>query len=203
MRPFVVTGTGRCGTRWISGVLRALGYPCGHERVFTPTSIEDGSWRARLDRWSCDASWLAVAVDLPPDVLVLHQLRDPLDVARSLYGIGLLHPAVRDSNSYARLLVRLTSPPADEAAACLHVWRVLNELIADRKPDLTYRVEALDASLLGAIVDLIDPGHRHTARDLERAIRDAGDRNSRPRAELPPDHITDELRRAAARFGYR
>ncbi len=88
---FVVTGCGRSGTGYIAALLSALGHPCGHERVFTP-------WITRvpaLVSGSGDASWLAAPFvrGLPVGTVVLHQVRDPRAVVRSLLGIGFFDPA--------------------------------------------------------------------------------------------------------------
>lgn len=72
----VATGTGRCGTGYVSRLLNIAGIYCGHESVFTP--------RGRLDRdeFDADASWLAVPYVTPDDHVML-VYRDPSKVIAS------------------------------------------------------------------------------------------------------------------------
>ena len=82
---FVVTGCARSGTGYISQLLTELGARTEHERVFDP-------FTTRFERWGRspgESSWLAVPFldELPDDVVVLHQVRHPADVIRSLLGI--------------------------------------------------------------------------------------------------------------------
>ncbi len=37
---FIVVGTGRCGTGYVSHILRACGLPTGHESVFSAFGIQ-------------------------------------------------------------------------------------------------------------------------------------------------------------------
>lgn len=80
---FVITGSGRCGTTWISRALTRVGVPCGHEEVFQP--FTEPVWP---DDLRADASWVAAckleAVTQPVALLVRH----PLLVVKSLVEIG-------------------------------------------------------------------------------------------------------------------
>lgn len=105
VRPFVVTGCARSGTTYTSLVLPRLGLRVGHEAVFTPRT------RAFVGMGDLDGdcSWLAVPFlnQLGPDSLVIHQVRHPLLVVRSLLGVGFFEqrsPALlRADASYHRL----------------------------------------------------------------------------------------------------
>jgi hypothetical protein len=72
----------------VARVLTNAGARCGHEQVFGPRT------RAvpHLDTWQCDASWLAAPflADLPAGTVVLHQVRNPVDVVSSWYGLRFL-----------------------------------------------------------------------------------------------------------------
>jgi hypothetical protein len=85
LRPFVVTGCARSGTTYASVALTRLGLRCGHEVVFGPDTRAFTGFRGQHG----DASWLAVPFldQLPDDTLVLHRVRHPLRVVRSLLGI--------------------------------------------------------------------------------------------------------------------
>lgn len=82
---FVITGSGRCGTTWISRALTRAGVATGHEAVFNPWSPE---WPDYLQG---DSSWVAAceldrvdALGVPVALLVRH----PLAVVKSLVEIG-------------------------------------------------------------------------------------------------------------------
>lgn len=80
---FVITGSGRCGTLWMSHALTAAGVPCGHERVFNGTGISEWEEGVRAD-----SSWMAATrfdqIDMPVVLLVRH----PLAVVKSWVEIG-------------------------------------------------------------------------------------------------------------------
>lgn len=87
LRPFVVTGTARSGTMFTAAVLAGLGLKVGHEDVFGPRSRSFDGWNGRHG----DVSWLAAPfLDSLGDALVVHQLRHPLSVVRSLVGMRFL-----------------------------------------------------------------------------------------------------------------
>lgn len=121
VRRFIVTGCGRSGTKWAAQALTAAGLPCGHEIVFHP--------RVRRPMWSRwvpgEASWLAVPyLGRLGGVTVVHQVRHPLDVIRSLCDIKLFDPGagrlwyrvpdVRLRRASARLLHRVCQPRSQE-----------------------------------------------------------------------------------------
>lgn len=90
VRNFVVTGCGRSGTTYTARLLASLGYRCGHEELFGPFQRKAPHFRSRHG----DVSWLAVPFldQLPPGTAVVHQVRHPVQVIRSLAGIGLFGP---------------------------------------------------------------------------------------------------------------
>lgn len=87
MSRLVVVGTGRCGTRYASHILRAAGVECGHEQVFTfrvALGIRDVRWEG----FDADASWLAVPrlADLHLNAVMV--VRHPLRVVHSMLELG-------------------------------------------------------------------------------------------------------------------
>lgn len=86
MSRLVVTGTGRCGTRYASNLLAASGVRAGHEQVFTfRTALRD-----RTPNWGgydADVSWLAVP-HLPVNARTILLVRHPLDVVHSMLSLG-------------------------------------------------------------------------------------------------------------------
>ena len=87
-RHFVVTGSGRSGTGFIATVLADAGLRCGHEAVFHPRTTAFTGF-GDVDG---DISWLAAPFvgGLPAGTVVLHQLRDPVEVVSSWIGLRFL-----------------------------------------------------------------------------------------------------------------
>lgn len=77
---FVIVGTGRCGTGYMSKILTKAGLPCGHEDIYTVNGIS--SFIKGLEG---DSSWLAVPhlESIDKDTKVVHIVRNPLKVFRS------------------------------------------------------------------------------------------------------------------------
>ena len=98
---FVVTGTPRSGTSYMSSLLNALGYDCSHERCFDPWHITFAEERPDDRLWG-DSSWLAVPYlgDLPDATKIVHVVRDPVDAINSILGTGQLHWADSDYRRY-------------------------------------------------------------------------------------------------------
>jgi hypothetical protein len=103
-RKFVVTGCARSATTYTAELLSAAGIPCGHEYIFDPWLIatpgEDPFVESPELRG--DAAWEAVGFFgvLPQGTVVLHQVREPVNVVRSLLGVRLFaddyHPTSFD-----------------------------------------------------------------------------------------------------------
>lgn len=89
-RRLLLTGCGRSGTNYTANLLTSLGVLCGHERVFSLRNVLCGEavWPADVP---AESSWLGAPylAHLPAGVVVLHQVRAPLDVLRSLERVGL------------------------------------------------------------------------------------------------------------------
>lgn len=93
----VATGTGRCGTGYLSKVLASVGVKCSHEGMFCPADNKrpsDGEIRARIKvrhdnawwGWEAESSWLAAPYLRWPEMAgkqVVHLVRDPVAVINS------------------------------------------------------------------------------------------------------------------------
>ena len=83
-KKFIITGCGRSGTGFMQSRLNAVGIKCGHESVFTSKGFL--KW-GELDG---DSSWYAAPfLDGFTDTNVIHLVRNPKDVIRSFYRIGV------------------------------------------------------------------------------------------------------------------
>ena len=105
-RNFVITGTGRSGTGYVSKLLGELGVNCGHESVFHPVTKE-----VDFVDYQGDASWLAAPFvrSLANKVMVFHQVRNPIAVAQSFVGIGFFNQnPTPDHTPYLRFIRGIT-----------------------------------------------------------------------------------------------
>jgi hypothetical protein len=206
MSRFVVTGCPRSGTKYTARLFRTLGISCGHEAVF---GTGQGEAREPID-WSGfvgDSSWLAVPC-LPLDgVIVLHQVRDPLEFARSIAGIGFLDDPdpPRLTRKQRVAVVRRYAPevfepetPVERAALFWDAWNRRAETHAA----ITYRLEDLDEELLVRLGRLLElPIHEDAARlalaTVSRRV------NRRPRDEsVSFATIAPTVADLATRYGY-
>ena len=87
MLKYIITGTGRCGTTYISQLVTKYIGKCGHERVFHPLITERSLLTALLcSDYVADSSWLAVPWLYHTKlrkVPVIHIVRNPAAVISS------------------------------------------------------------------------------------------------------------------------
>lgn len=193
-----MVGTGRCGTVYTAALLTACGIPFGHEAVFRPRGIER--------RWGLagDASYLAVPWLPFYSGLVLHQVRHPVAVVRSLVGSGFFGELAPHSK-YRAPVDRLVAPTGDPVRDAVRYTVAWNER-CERHAAIRYRIEDIDA-VLGTLVALIDPSRLEAVPDaLARVPRGM---NTRARAreiagvdDLPAGPDREALARMVTRYGY-
>lgn len=174
----VVTGTGRCGTRWLASVLCAAGVKAGHEAVFTPEKVRH---RHDID---VDVSWLASTLPNPCPTLTV--AREPAGCIASLIDCGLFTDGDRYTRAVGRVIELTGDPFTDACAWWTHVnsragarWRLDQP---DRLPS------ALAAVGIVADVDPEAPADPHPI----------GARTT----ELEWDDLPDEVLSVAATWGW-
>lgn len=136
---FVITGSSRCGTTWMSRALTQAGVPCGHEEVFHPGEVV---WP---DHLQADSSWLAATKLDQVDVPVVLMVRHPLAVVRSLVEIGFFAEWDQDNPGHSPLRTAFPSvydwaTPQDRA---LEMWLALTTAVLGRA-ELVIRLEGMD-----------------------------------------------------------
>jgi hypothetical protein len=152
---FVIVGTGRSGTRYISRLLRAVGIKCGHENWWSlkeePTTRLHG-----------DASWVATFRLTEYSGQIFHQIRDPLLVVNSLVrGRDELAPG-SITHALRSQWVEITGDRVRDALEIVSTW--VSE--AERVAHWSWRLEDVDAKLLVEISNRVGKPVR-----LERAER--------------------------------
>lgn len=161
---YIVTGTGRCGTGYMSKVLTSAGIDCSHEGIFKTDSYDDAVSRIRSSDIRAESSWLAAPFLNSPalnDAFVVNLIRHPRDVIESMVRIGLFDnfsipggkPYRAFINEYFPDLFSNYGSPAERATAFLLSWtNVIDvKLRVHRGESITVRVEDGPDSLLSAL----------------------------------------------------
>jgi hypothetical protein len=225
---FVITGSGRSGTQYISRVLTLMGARVGHETWFGPRpGILDHNWmkrslaheikarlavernrrRARLDG---DVSWLAVPRLHQFRGIVLLQTRDPIRVVSSLVSRREFSRAATMDNPYLRFIRYHFDVTGDDIRDSMR-WYVLWNARAERRADMAYRLEDLDETLLVKIANRVGiparPRHARSALAAVPTTQNQTEDNNYERvtvtwADLPVGPERAALVTAAERYGY-
>lgn len=158
----VITGTGRSGTSYASGLFTGLGIPTTHQRVFHDEyKGEELGWGPLVG----DSSALAAPFVklLPEHVLVIHQVRHPALVVSSLLRNShvpgqkarLRRGEPPGMYYYAHHLPGLQeiSGEAEKACALWVAWNRLAEQIADRPNYILHRVEDYSPEFLKSVLE--------------------------------------------------
>jgi hypothetical protein len=134
----VITGSGRCGTKWTSEALTAAGIPCGHEAAHSHLAV--GEWPESL---CADSSWMAATMlDVVTDPVVL-LVRHPLSVVSSWVEIGFFswdmdNPTHEPLRRFAPHVYRYPAAP-DRALA---MWLTLTRAALARA-EMILRIESI------------------------------------------------------------
>jgi len=228
---FVVAGCSRSGTTYMAKLLSALGFLCGHERIFNIWRIagignlsEPMTFFFEKDAKQGDASFLSIPYldQLPQGTIVLHQIRNPLEVIRSHMGIRFFSdpyvPSIYLANEHPEILAffRTHCPEIlesdTEIGRCMRYWYHWNRLAerAESNPGLNYlryRVEEMDTRMLSQILSLIS--EPVNGLDLDHVLNAISkSTNTRPRDNswswdnLPSGEDKDRVLELSRAYGY-
>ena len=198
---FVITGTGRCGTSYMSTVMQACRIITGHEQKYTADGYKPNPFIRG------DASWLAVPYLDRFTGYVLHLVRHPLDVINSYTGIGFFDDG--DQHGGWSEFSRTHAPdvwehdtPVERAMAWYVTWNRRIEEYAHKR----LQVEQVTGEEL---VDLVRyAGAHHAPWEIQKYVDQVPTHtNSRERAELtwedlPAGELKAELEQMAKDYGY-
>jgi hypothetical protein len=204
---FVVTGCGRSGTKHTSQFFRQLGIKCGHEGVFDHC--------AKRGEYEADCSWLAAPILAGSDdyagTPVLHQVRNPVHVIRSMMRIGSFHQPYRATAQYAiEHLGPYVAESAEPLELCMKFWLYWNQIAAsleDKYPYMRFRLEEMPLAVIARFVKC-----KASITELNKAKKAVGTNvNSRPRhkrddsvkwSTLPDNGIKQAIAFQAQAYGY-
>ncbi|MCP3914054.1 MAG: hypothetical protein GY711_00685 [bacterium] len=210
---FVVTGCGRSGTGYTSGLITQLGLPCGHERVFNPYDLLDAEvfWPPNVPG---DSSWLAAPLlgYLESGTRVLHQVRDPLAVVRSLVRTRFFDDPSLYRDFAEQLCPELAQGSAVERSA--RYWVSWNRMVEEQArsaglPYMRYRLEDYSPELVRQMTEFLQ--HEASTERITAALAnhptDFNTRGDKSHDEeivleaLDPN-LENQLTHLASHYGY-
>jgi len=201
----LITGTGRCGTGYISQVLTSAGVPCTHEQVFTTRGWDFALECIRLRKehpewgWLAESSWLAVPfLDRPElvDMRVVHLVRHPKAVMDSNLKLRYFSGSLYETNFMRPYLPELDDWPLPEhKAAC---WYLRMNELCEARADVFHRVEDDPRLLLDKLgIDHAGkPIYANTSYNTRPGIPSDVD------LDTLPDRLRDRLFEMTMRYGY-
>ena len=218
---YVIAATPRAATAYIAKLLTNLGLRCGHELYFK----FEQRWHAfaSAEQTHGDASWLAVPFlkNLPPHVRILHQVRHPLNVIRSLLQIRFADLDERQRPVRTGLGLQFTQFAYRHCPALLEcitnrdraIWFYYhwNRLVAQAgRPVLRYQIEELGPDRLRQLLDHIGVPATQVPTELLKAHFDLLPRNinAKTREKVPLtedvrwDELPSEVQELARSYGY-
>jgi len=184
MSAFLVVATPRSATGYTASLLASLGLDCGHERYFKVKT--DVSAFLNEPGFVGDCSWMAVPFidQVPADIPIVHQTRDPLKTIRSLLELRFLNLDSESRPVRTGPRARFTEfamahcpevlgckTELERAAWFYYHWNRKIDAVADGRRVLRVRVEDLDAKLLRNVMAFIGAELSDDADErLERAL---------------------------------
>ncbi|MCC7015154.1 MAG: hypothetical protein IT454_21515 [Planctomycetes bacterium] len=213
-RRILVTGCGRSGTGYFAALLSRLDIACGHEVLFHPEFQAAGpvAW---AEDTPAESSWLAAPFleRLPNGTVVVHLVRQPELVLRSLWRIGLFRTrSIYRSFAEKHCRALQHGTPHEQT---VKYWLRWNELV-ERSRDvrgLRYvrvRLDAVDESTVRWIGELaerdIDPAlARRALAEVPLDTNTAGDRGQDCEVDwsaLTGSPLRAQTEELAARYGF-
>ena len=107
---FLVIGTGRSGTGYMSKLLTSNGKLCGHESIYgLPVNFVRYQSIEKKLNYKGDSSWLAVPfipqiLSINPETTFIHIVRNPIDVIKSFLELDFFNDINLRNSPYVRLI---------------------------------------------------------------------------------------------------
>jgi len=203
---YIVTGTGRCGTGYMSKLMTNAGIACGHERIFTPGGMKNIPARLKRYPWlSADASWMAVPfLGKFPEAVVIHATRHPIDVLSSYRSIHFFRHVLnpRSSSPYARFIrehlpdILLYQNEVTAIAYWIVTWTRRIEQACGKRGRIVYPVESTLADLtrlLGA----------KSITGISRTTNTRGRHKTLKQSDIVNPRVRAQFNALVQQYGYR
>lgn len=198
---FVITGTGRCGTKYISRLLTAAGVKTGHEQWWNPLDN-------KASRLVGDASWCAAFNLDAYEGHVFHQVRDTIKVVESMVAVEVApHRVDKAWPQYRRRYIDFSGDPLIDAMRITEAWLAESERLAE----WTWRLEDVDADLVVALGerigmklrrDRVEAAMAEVPSDTNKKIDKRDDQVRITWDDLPDGELKQRLIAFATQFGY-
>lgn len=153
----IVTGTGRCGTAYISRLLTSAGVECAHEGIWRLSNWPQAEeMMADLDAlpFEANASWLmAPFLERFEEHTIVHLVRHPKPTIDSFRRIAFFNPRFEDSHWPYATFAKEYLPEAwaygTTKMRAGHFYVGWNRMIEEKAPDaIFHRIEDGDTVLL-------------------------------------------------------
>jgi hypothetical protein len=200
MKRFLITGTGRSGTKWCATALRIAGVYCGHEQVFA-TAMLPQHHEPHWGRLVGDSSLAAMPyMEELPNVTKVLVVRHPLDFVSSMLKVGPLLDGGQPAGLKEYLTVTFPDvmTAENEVEAALRYWLHWNRA-ALPQAQAVLRIEDLTVAALLAAVgrealwDSYPLGSINQANNFTQGVFDDGD---------APTELLDDVWEFATSIGY-
>ena len=170
MSNFLITGCARSGTGYINKLFNTLGLPCGHESIFN-RGLNQKTYPGLLEKWRNsnrgESSWYSAPFlfDLPKDIIIFHQIRDPFSVIKSILRLPSAGSTfLKDDSSGSKYVyshcpdVKLGKSHAERALLYWIHWNTLieNELTNFNIPHFRYCINNLDVTTVKKMTNLLN-----------------------------------------------
>lgn len=222
---YIVTGTGRCGTMFMSKYLTSAGIECGHEKIFTNSGIASAIKNLYKSNLDADASYMAAPFldyTLFKKAKIIHLVRDPIKVINSFvsgykyflssilncnksYGIWTYeYPPGADPDfkfmtfiySYVPSLANPNLSPVERAALYYIEW---NKIIENKCKKMEYLLFPIESNL-EALNDFVG------IKDSEKLFKDHANvceyKSEYTLSNIKSKYIKNELIAIGTKYGY-
>lgn len=231
-KKFIITGCGRSGTTYIANLLTSMGCRCSHEEYFPkrlPKLIYLPQFyqhcfvpyykRFKLQwptRHHGEAAWQAAPFLelLPEDVVILHQVRHPLDFVKSRQKKGVVYGRLRSmftqvehyqtKQDFSKLPLERQ---VDYLARFWVEWNQLVEKNVGQRRYLRYRLEDIDLSLLDKILYSINyycdsDTLKHAYETVSKKTNTRGSTEDEITFDMLSPDVYSRVRELAEKYGY-
>lgn len=171
---FVVTGTGRSGTKFASHLFTRCGLPCTHQSTYTERNrAPNPDYQGKKGASSAFAA--PYVNEINDDTLIIHQVRNPERVIASL--IKNRHLVTQKQNDATKRYVEHVDLSgcdtyAEQAAALWVRWNNLVLQAEKRKNYILHRVEDYNAEFVMAVGESL--GVKIKRRVVDYVLKELG-----------------------------
>ena len=197
---FLIAGTGRSGSKYVAGVFTRLGLECGHEHVFNATTSQRDPDGPVGDSSHQCAPYLQAVRDEYPDVIVFHQLRNPVKYVQSLCG-EMWFPEPSGNEQW--MLGHVDIQGTDPVDTAMQMWVAWNDMIAFHS-HLTYKVEDLRVGKVRSMLSLL--GEKRSDDEIREALKASRNQHHKSNvvqeSQIRQSTYYPEFQEAALSYGY-